>query len=56
MAHGGDRCPVYLGVLYLRNARFGSAHLLGNLRAYVEALGGRLRLVADFGDDLIQIA
>jgi len=23
---------------------------------YVEALGGRLRLVADFGDDLMQIA
>jgi hypothetical protein len=29
---------------------------VATVRAYVEALGGRLRLVADFGDDLIQIA
>jgi predicted XRE-type DNA-binding protein len=26
------------------------------LARYVEALGGRLRIVADFGDDLMQIA
>lgn len=29
---------------------------VATVRAYVEALGGRLRLVADFGDDQIQIA
>jgi hypothetical protein len=29
---------------------------VATVRAYVEALGGRLRPVADFGDDQIQIA
>lgn len=29
---------------------------IGTLRAYVEALGGRLRLVADFGDESITVA
>lgn len=29
---------------------------VATIRSCVEALGGRLRLVADFGDDLIQIA
>jgi hypothetical protein len=26
------------------------------LARYIEALGGRMRIVADFGDDLVQIA
>lgn len=29
---------------------------LATLRAYVEELGGRLRLVADFGDELLTVA
>ncbi len=29
---------------------------VGTLRSYVEALGGRLRLVADFGDEQITVA
>lgn len=29
---------------------------LGTLRSYVEALGGRLRLVADFGDETITVS
>lgn len=29
--HCSDRGPVYIGVLHLRNAWFGSAHLLGNV-------------------------
>lgn len=29
---------------------------LGTLRSYVEALGGRLRLVADFGDESVTVS
>ena len=32
-----------------------SATEVGTLRSYVEALGGRLRLVADFGDEQITV-
>jgi predicted XRE-type DNA-binding protein len=42
-------------VSQIENGDVGVAEV-DTLARYVEALGGRLRIVADFGDDLMQIA
>lgn len=38
----------------IENGRLDSTEL-GTLRSYVEALGGRLRVIADFGDEFIVV-
>lgn len=42
-------------VSQIENGQIGLSEI-DTIARYVEALGGKLRLVADFGDDLLQIA